>query len=266
MSQDPKGLAAPPNKPGTPSRDKEPALPGVQDLVLPTIAGEYRHALPIKVSTRFLRWLVPVCLILIFLLSFFPWVGAYPSGHGLFFQNGWYTAFGSWSYDSSVDKVLEGKIDKEKDAPGVSVLMIFYMILLCLLMLASIAVIVFHLIPTAPPPSLRMILQWQGLILGGAALLIFLFLGIELLKGFNLTNRIQSLSDKDNSKSRDEERFGKHGVDVLGAMNKSAMGLRTTFWFRLVVLLNLLAILGGAMQFWMARRGHKPPPKLEFAW
>jgi hypothetical protein len=260
--------AAPPKKQAAPPRDKEPAMPIVQDLVLPSIAGEYRHALPIKVSLPFLRWLVPVCLILIFLFSFLPWVGAYPGGHALVSQSGWGTAFGGWWTNPNLEKLAKG-VDKTKDVPGASVLMIFYLILICLLLLASIAVIVFNVVPSLQqPPLLKKLLQMQGLILGGASLFIFLFLGIELLKGFNLSNQIYSEIDKGLStqKAQLEENLGKDGLEIAVGMAKGAMSLQTTFWFRLVVLFNLLAIIGGALDFWMGLRGNKPPPKLEFAW
>jgi hypothetical protein len=49
-------------------------------------------------------------------------------------------------------------------------------------------------------------------------------------------------------------------------MAKAGYHVQSTFWFRLVVLFNILAIIGGALEFWMGLRGNKPPPKLELAW
>jgi hypothetical protein len=258
----------PPKKPSSSPRLDEPAAPIVQDLVLPSVASEYRHALPIKLSMRVLRWLVPICLILVFLLTFFPWVGAYPGGIGILTQNGWGTAFGGWGIDSTIEKLPSAQfpIDIKADAPGASALMIIYVILMCLIVLASAAIIVFNLLPPASVPFFASFKSWQGAILGGAALVAFLFLGIEMLKGFNLPNSIANRMDKIVKEGEKQGEAPAAVKAIMIGMLKDAFHVRNTFWFRLVVLCNLLAIIGGALEFWMGRRGHKPPPKLEFSW
>jgi hypothetical protein len=243
--------------------------PMAQDLVLPEPIGDYAHALPIKISLPVLRWLVPVCLILIFLLTFFPWIGSYPGGIGFSTQTGWGTAFGGWTLEASVEKKEKRRQDADEDykpeKPGASAFMIIYIILICLLTLASIGVIVLPFLPIRLPPLVETLKQMQGLILGGVALLAFLFLNMELIKGFNLSNLLRSKVEKqfkvdsDDVEKRTEQQIVQGGV-------LSGLSLEQTLWFRLVFWLNLLAIIGGALEFWVVRRGNKPPPKIEFVW
>jgi hypothetical protein len=253
---------------GPPPVDWDTSEPMAPDLVPPpATAGRYRHAIPLWISPRFLRWAVPIALILVLVLSFFSWIGAYPGGIGLFTQNGWRTAFGGWSEDKDLVEKVRGNIPEE--APGASVWMIFYVILLCIAALLAIAVIVFNVLPGPAPPFVENLKPWQGLILGGVAGLAFLFLAIQVLAGFPLKNKLTSeVSKQFEAMGKADE--GKAGagkkLEVMKGMGVGALSIRYTFWFRLVVTLTLLAAVGGSLEFWILRRGNRPLPKLEFAW
>src|SRR5205823_12701853 len=54
----------------------------------------YRGGWTIRLNEKVLRWVVPVCLVLIFLLQFFTWVEIAPGGIPALTQNAWQAAFG----------------------------------------------------------------------------------------------------------------------------------------------------------------------------
>jgi hypothetical protein len=248
----------------------------------PSAPAGYRHTLPLTVSPRVLRWVPPVSLILVLILSFFNWAGLYPGGYGLFTQNGWQTAFGSWSPDKLLkEKGIQGgsvmgrfyeveddTIMLKDDKPGASVLMIFVIILLCIAVLLGIAFIVFNLLPPRTAPFIDVLKAWQGLILGGLALLMFLFLVIELLIGFNSERVVAKVVDERFKTAREEADTPekKTVLEVARGASLDALGLRHTFWFRLAFWLIFIAALCGFLEFWGTRRGNRPLPKLEFVW
>src|SRR5205823_2069221 len=92
------------------------------------------------INGKALRWVVPICLLLIFILQFFPWVGIYPGGVPAVTQSAYGAAFSGYTQDLDMKKFFpmptaaELKKLKEADSPvkdprpGISVLMLIYFI------------------------------------------------------------------------------------------------------------------------------------------
>ena len=78
----------------------------------PPVTGDYRHRGTVSLSPRVLPWLAVGALVLVFVLTFFPWVGFYPGGITVTYQNAWQAAFGSYS----VVPEWEGQSPAAKDA------------------------------------------------------------------------------------------------------------------------------------------------------
>jgi hypothetical protein len=124
----------------------------MEPVLMPSAPGEYRHALPLRFNPVFLRWMVPVCLILVAVLPIFPWVGSYPGGVGLATQTGLRVAFSGWAKDPIVEKVSGlGSPFAVLEEPGWSPWTTFSLILVWLASLLAIAFIVVHSVqPVAP--------------------------------------------------------------------------------------------------------------------
>ncbi len=259
------GVAPPPPpdslKKGTPKTSPPPLYPE-------PAAGTYARAIPVRINPRFLFWLVPVCLILALVLSFFPWKGVYPGGVAVLTQNGWQTAFGGWSATPVFDKTKRIPIDKEADRPGSSLFMMVALILLALLVLFAVAVLVVQVAKLNVPPALQAPLRWQGLILGGVALLVFVVILIPTFTGFPINKAVTGKMEDEIKKVPAAVRSDEDSQ--LQQMQRGVMlatfPVQSTLWFWLAFILILLAALGGLLQFWMLRRGAKPWPKLEFSW
>jgi hypothetical protein len=245
----------------------------------------YRHALPLRFNPVFLRWLVPVCLIAVVVFSiFFPWIGSYPGGVTIVSQTGWQAAFGDWTKGQLVEDLRKAAPPIEAawtmvDVPKASLLLILYQILTWLAVLLAIAFIVFNLLPANTGGFIRGLRRWQGLILGGVALLAFAFLLIETLAGFKLRTTVANQSNQfineeaitktipPNVELQDKQK--QLIQDLVQAARGAVLGavsIRYTWWFRLAYILLLLAAIGGLLEFWGVRRGKRPPPKIEFAW
>jgi hypothetical protein len=254
---------------GPPVIDFE-TLPEPEAELAPPPAGPrgYRHAIPIWFSPRVLQWIVPVCLILVFVLIFFPWVGIYMGGYSLITQSGWQAAFGDYSYDKDLtaDKdpfttMKEGK--EERDAPGINLLLIFFVIFMMLLVLVAIGLIVSNVVPGLLPPVVQ---KWRWLLAGGVALLAFLFLILQLLIGFSLERKVVEKTDAEMKVRQEAAKTDGEKNQLAAARGYALSMLKRTFWLRLAFTLYFLALFCTLLQIWVTRRANRPLPKVELVW
>jgi hypothetical protein len=213
-----------------------------------------------------LPWVAPVCVLLIFILQFFDWVGVYPGGRlGAASQGAWGAAFGSiW-----VDPDLKEKFwntSKKDESPGPSVLAIFYLLLFVLLVLpVTIASVVIDRIPVKLPPGLQNIMPWKFGIVAAVNLIVFLFLLLQLAFGFSIESKYKELVKASFGSTEGKPTTEAKQVEAERDMRLQA--LSTTFWLRLAVTLHVIAIIAALLMYWLERRGpNKPLPYLELRW
>jgi hypothetical protein len=246
---------APPSPAPTPAAPPPAPLP----------PQDYQHSAAVHLSPKVLPWIAPACLLLVFVLQFFDWVGLFPGGMPAATQNAWQAAFNGMWKDGDLPR---GPYKKEEDKPGVSALTLFYLLLFFFLVLpVTIASVVIGLIPLKLPPAVEKLLPWRWGIVAAANLVLFLFLGLQVLLGFSLDSHYKEWVDK-RSKSDSTETPTTQQKKMTEVSRGLALEvLRHTFWLRLVVLLHLVAIICAALMFWLHQRGtHRPLPKLELRW
>lgn len=274
IRQDPVPPPSPPAPPvfshlePPPSTATTPAPPAPKPSLAPE---DYQHSGTVWFSSRVLPWIAPACLLLVFFLLFLDWDGLYPGGVPAMTGNAWAAAFGAYTVDGDLkNSVRSGRtyfIEDEKHKPGVSVLTIFYLLLFFPTLFVTIGSVVLTMISIKLPPQVEKLLPWRWGILAAVNLILFLFLGLQVLLGFSLDNQYKEWVDsemkreaKDNPPTKDRKEADVHRGELLEV-------LRHTFWLRLVVLLHLAAILSAVLTFWINQRGtHRPLPKLELRW
>jgi hypothetical protein len=197
----PVGMTAPPPLP-TSVRPEEPSSP-------PSPPGDYVHHWHVWISPRVVPWVVLGLVVLVFVLTFFPWLREITILETHDVQSAW----GSFEHGDG--------------------LLIVYDLLLVLLLLVSIPAAVVPLFAGSMPPGVRDLLKWRYVVVGGIALLSFLFLVLQLLMGFHEEHRI---------------------VVIRTAF------LTLAFW------LHLLAILCCLLALWADFRGNRPVPRLDILW
>ena len=101
----------------------------------PTPEG-YQKKYTIWFSPKYLQYVAPVALFLVFILTFFSWVGVYPGGVADATQNMWQAAFGGFSIEPDVKFVVDpfpkyaDKNGEKSSEPNWDVLLIFYFVVL----------------------------------------------------------------------------------------------------------------------------------------
>ncbi len=277
VRHDPAPPAPPPPAPVPPVSNLEP-LPPLSSATTTKPASSpapslsslppegYRRTLTTWFSPRVLPWIAPVCLLLVFFLLFFNWVGVYPGGEPAVTQNAWQAAFGLDTVDGDLKKYATF-LEDNKYKPGASVLTIFYLLLFFPVLAVTIASVIITMIHVKLPPGVEKLLPWRWGIVAAANLILFLFLGLQVLIGFSLDSRYGEWTDqqvKSDSKETKTTQQKKEGDAERGELLER---LTHTIWLRLVIVLHLVAIVCAALMFWISQRGtHRPLPKLELMW
>jgi hypothetical protein len=237
----PEPLRERPKKP-----DPAPALPnpGPEAKEPPPPLAGYTHMRTIELSPRVVPWIAPVALALLFIVLCFPWVGRYSlQSTEPVVQSGWGNGF--WG-----------------EFTGLGLL---HNVLYILVLPLALATVLVPLLNLQLPPQVQAVWPKRTLILGGAVLVLFLILSLEMLTGFGLesaavrpTEPAKAEAPKEGAPSTSVPR------DVEARFAKLTL-YRTAAPY-LALLLELAALVGVALDLWLQRRGNRALPKMELAW
>ncbi len=250
---------------------------------LGTTTGAYTRCLSLSANVAVLQWVPLVALVLIFFLQFFPWVGVYPGGVAAVTQNAWQAAFGGYTQDPDIKvfRILEkeevDKINAEKsrgyteisNAPGVSLLTLFYLLPIFLVTLAFTIFLAVHpyLHNVQLPPQVMQLLPLKWQILSMLNILLLLLLGFQMLLGFSLERSITDWVDNKPEFKRDAKDETRVQKEKEAGRGNWLGSLRRTIWLRLTLLFQLAATGSALLVYWVERRGpNKPLPIIELRW
>ncbi|MCS6977061.1 MAG: hypothetical protein NZM31_08665 [Gemmatales bacterium] len=205
---------------------------------------EPRFSVPLHPEV--IRWVVPVTQVLMFVFLFFPWLSS-PVGEPFnFAQSGFAAAFG-----------LAGSSTVQAPAPAPWLILLFIVLLLGVL--ASVALIVerfvLPVLGKQVPPLVAAIVDKRSFILGGLAVLAFLFLTLQLVLGLPAES-LDFSAAAPASFAESKELFGQLMYSLI----------RRTVWLRVTFTLSLVGLLGALADFWLERRIGLPPPKFTVEW
>jgi hypothetical protein len=259
-----------------------PALNRVSSQPPPPPLGtstEYHSGFTIPFSPKVLPYVAPACLFLVFVLSFFSWVGYFYGGSGLLTQSAWRAMIGS-AYEPNPGKwsTISGlTLDKDKGPPGavyappgMNLLVLLWLPVFLLALAVSVASLVIPLAKVKLPPAVEPHQRYRWGLAGVLALLSLLVLLPVLLLGFSLESSAWAAADakvaaikKDNPSSiHDEEE-----ASLVRWREYQALGVHRTTAFRVVLLLELIAAIAAGLAFWLDYRGTgQPIPQLAMRW
>ena len=238
----------------------------------PTPEG-YQKKYTIWFSPKYLQYAAPVALFLVFIFTFFSWVGVYPGGVADAWQNAWQATVGGYSTDPDVVVAVPpfpkytDKNGEKSTEPGYNVLLIFYLVVLIPTLVIAIACVVLPFLPSQQlPPAVHQVLPWRWGIVAGLDLILLLFLVLQIVLGFSLVNNLLAAKNSEIAASVETRTAGvttttqaRQDEIVRGLVRQE---LRTTVWLDLVVILHLLVLVGAGLMFWLNRRGARPAPAL----
>lgn len=256
-------IVSPPPATDTPRRTAPPPPPS------PPPAG-YAHVRTLRLSPEVMPWIAPAALLLAFVVSFFPWLGAYPNGVALLTQSGWQAAFGGYSGDWQ-PPLPPGATDK-KFAPGASALLIVGLLIFFLpavVLAVAVALLQFNIIHFERPPIVQQAWPVRQWIVAGVTFVALLFLILQILAGFRLISALERPIETRyealrNAAGTNEAEL--RNLEVRESQEIAALGLRYTGWLWLFLVLEIVAVIAAVVDAWLERRGNRPPPQFQFMW
>ncbi len=250
-------------------RETEEHLPALQPVEeAPQPPGDYTHFWSVYFSPKVLMWVPAPLLFVVFIMTFFPWVGVYPGGVFLHSQNAYMAAFGGYSTDEDLKdgSPFRGKLATEE--PGFGIGVFFFLLVFFPTLLLAIAATVLGVLGHQVPPFLRMIRPWRWALVGGLSFVALCFLWLQGLIGFSIENRTLDATNKKANEmlqnlpeQADQAAKMRKGIAVLRGVD--AQALVRTFWFHAAEWLLFLTFLVSLMLFWIDFRGNKPLPRVD---
>jgi hypothetical protein len=257
----------PAHEPLAPAAAPPPPAPAAPLLPPP---ADYRHRGSLHVNPGLLRWVALGAVVVVFVLSFTPWVGRYPGGVPVVTQSAWQAAFGAVDDESKQfppDVPLRA-VSSGEQAPGASAWLIFYVLLLIVALLLTLAAVVWDLLPTALPPTLQRFRPWRWGLVTAVTLLTLVLLVVQEVSGFPLEARVTEEVDRQEVQKK-AEAPGAAAVDVKRAAvlrGREVGELHRTASLTWATGLNALAALAALLVFWVERRGARPLPRVDALW
>ena len=260
--------SAPPSPPTTAVTAAGPAA-----AAAPVVSREgYHRTAAAVLNPQVLPWVAAGALFLVFVLSFFPWIGYYPGGHGVLTQSAWGAAFGGYTYDKLWgDKMTEYEKRPAEEKPGTSVWLVFFVLLLLptVVVTAAAAALPGSRGRFKVPPAVERLEPWRWALAGGLLLLLLAFVLLQLLTGFNLETTTRATVAKGlEAKSKDAKSDEDvKTVEILSGQAYSSFAIHRTFYLRLAVVLLFVAVLAAGATHWLLQRGPgRPLPRMELMW
>jgi hypothetical protein len=267
------GPPVPPPVPETYVKEGSEPWPPPESVALPELPAPdremsgFKRMVSLPLDPQVIRWIPAGALFLAFVLTFFSWNGLYPGGHSAYTQNAWQALFGVVSKDEVADDLLKMNDDLEKRAKS-SLWLLPYLLLLFPAIVVAAAGPIVQLTKFKLPEGVEKVWQFRPLALGAIAILLLLFLLAQWASGLGLQNAINTKVEEEfpdkKAAQNTPEKMQKWEIQI--GMAKGAFQIKTTPWFRLTILLHLLAAAAVAAEAGLMLRGKKPPPRVAAMW
>ena len=160
--------------------------------------------------------MAPVALLIVLVLSFFAWTGLYPGGVADVTQNMWQAAFGGYSVDTDIGDPFSTKKDEtatpmpfgggdlKPNAPGLNILLLFYLLLFIPTLVVTAACVALAFVPPSATAALHAVLPWRWGIVAVLNLILLLFLVLQMVFGFSLENNFIGAAESSIAKNAAE--------------------------------------------------------------
>jgi hypothetical protein len=265
-------VAAPPAPPPLPVAAPLPGpTPAPEPTAQPapgsTLPEGYHKLWSLPLSRDLCHWLVPICLTLVFVLTFFPWIGFYPAGYPAYTQNPWQAMFGDMSVNPVGEKVF-GQEQYLNEGLRASWWLVPYFLLLVFGLFLAWAEPLLNRLRVKPPPAVENVLRFRPAALAACVGLSLFLVLIQSAAGFGLENalrgRLQEEFAAEKKQASTPEEYQKLFMKVAVAQARFAM--TATSVLRLVIMLHFVALAAVLGETLLIHRGPKPPPRVGVLW
>jgi hypothetical protein len=204
------------------------------------------------------HWIAPGALVVALVLTFFTWDAVAPNGNRIYTQNGWQAAFGGgFTTDLVGERVLKAETDLNAHR-GSNIWLIFYMLLLIVAVVAAVADRVLSR-QTTVPDIIRTVWPHRQLIIAGLCVVLLIFLIAALLGRIGLEASVAAVAEGKKPAAQpaagqpEPTTAEKADHDLDRDIYVAQFGLERSWWLRLAVLAQIIALIGVGTAWWMDR-------------
>ncbi len=255
-----------PTTTATPSTTEEvPSAP--PSAAAPSLPEGYTQICSLPLRRAVCHWLSPVCLTLIFILTFFNWVGMYPAGYAAYTQNGWQALFADMSADPVSEKEwkMEGQLNEWMRS---SWWLLPYVVLLIIGVLFAWGEPLANRLNWRLPTVVESMWRFRPTLLIACTGITLFFLLVQTAAGFGLDRalhrQVQEKYKEARSDAKTPEEIQKVEMQIAADLGKQC--LRTTIWLKLTIVLHIVALAAVIGETLLIHRGDKPPPRIGVMW
>jgi hypothetical protein len=228
-------------------------------------AEGYTKSVGVTISPKVVAWLPALLLTVVFVLTFFPWVGCYAGGSPVYSQRPWGAMFNLTpvrNFKLEGGTIPGGWLDKKRG--DWQLLLPFFLALILGVVFAWAERGLGALDPRRVPP-LAKLWPWRNAVVAGCAGLALVLLLTQWAYGFGLERAIkqhvaEQFAGRREQAAASPEALGKLEYDQEQEFNR--YGLEHTTWFYLALVSMLGAVAAVVTRVALDNRGHKPPPRL----
>jgi hypothetical protein len=264
----PKPAPPPPSPPPPAPPPFTPPPAAVTSPSEPSRAGG--QCCTLTLSRRWVRWLAPVALIAAFVLSFFPWVGSYPNGSPVYTQSAWKAMRGAVGVADPAGEYVMKKHEALEKNSNVNGCLVLYCLLLIPAALLSAGVIATSLVDFTMPDAVQRVWGQRDLALAALGLILPALLAVPLLFGFGLEKAAALAAEAAvppvaaPAEGAKPDALESQKRDLRRDVEFASYAVDRTWWLRLALLAQGVALFGTAATVWLNRRGDRPEPRVEF--
>jgi hypothetical protein len=233
----------------------------------------YTRTVGITLRPGVFAWVPVVCFTLILLLTPFTWVASYVAGHPVYAQGAWGSLWGTASRDFRLEEYARKEAGWPADVLNKVTsdwpLMLPYLLLLILAAAVAWAErTVTNVDRTRLPRKAGFVADawpYRAPILAGLALATVVLLFGQSARGFGLERALRQAVAERFAPAREQAKGNAAALDEIefkAGEELNKFNLERSPWFELAVGLHLIVVLAMAVQFWLDRRGNRPPPRL----
>ena len=224
----------------------------------------------LTLSPSKLGWLPVSCLTLVFVLTFFSWVGHYPGGYMAYAQSPWGALAGNFETNPFSDDV------EHLEKPLKALIGSNWLLLLpyLLALIAAVALGWADRAVTAtqvtglpgPVAYLQGVWPYRVGVLAALAVLTLTLLALQVRVGFGLDTATRKMVAERFAEALKgaETSAAEQKILVKQGMELGQYAVQTTWWLTLAVALHAVAAVAALLRLWLARRGTKPLPRVTF--
>lgn len=248
-----------------PEPPAQPPVPAPAPPAAPAADGGAKE-IGISISPKAVAWVPAVAFALVFVLSFFPWVGSYAGGTAVYSQRPWGAMFGGAPKRNfkleEAGAIPSGWIDRVRS--DWKYLLPFFLLLLVGMAFAWAERGLRSFDPRKVPP-LAKLWPMQNVIVFGCASLSFMLLAGLVINGFGMERAVRAqVTDQFEAKraAAAESPAALAKVDHEIEQALAVYNLEHTTWLTLAAISLLLAMVAAGMRPILDARGNKPAPRL----